>query len=59
MPVYQEYKKAGIILDYGFFSKATTESAEDWSVGVILTYANFGAMDNLASKTDPSGAALI
>ena len=53
MPVYEEYKKARLITDYGFFSKATTESPEDWNVGVILTFPNFAGLDNFGSRTDP------
>ena len=53
IPIYEEYKKAGIIVDYSLFSKTTTESADDWGVGVTLVYANFAALDNMAAKTDP------
>ncbi len=53
MPIYEEEKKAGILTSYSFFSKATTESPEDWNVGVTLSYANYAALDNLAAKTDP------
>lgn len=52
IPIYEEYKKAGLIVDYMVFSKATTESAEDWNVGVTLTYANFAGLDNLFTRTD-------
>jgi hypothetical protein len=53
MPVYEEEKKAGILTDYRFFSKTTTESPDDWNVGLILTYPNFAALDNLTARTDP------
>lgn len=53
IPIYEEYKKAGILVDYNFFSKATTESVEDWNVGAALTYANFAGLDNLGTRTDP------
>lgn len=53
IPTYEEYKKAGIIVDYNVFGKTTLEDAEDWNFGVVLTYANFGALDNLAVRTDP------
>ncbi|HEV8613582.1 MAG TPA: hypothetical protein VGQ73_08715 [Gemmatimonadales bacterium] len=53
MPIYEEEKKAGILTEYRFFSKTTTESPEDWNVGVMLTYANFAALDNLTTRTDP------
>ena len=53
MPVYEEEKKAGILTDYRFFSKTTADSPDDWNVGVMLTYPNFAALDNLATRTDP------
>jgi hypothetical protein len=52
-PIYEEYKKQGVISDYHFFTKATTENPEDWSVGINLTYKNYAALDDLASRTDP------
>ena len=52
-PVFEEYKKQGIITSYGFFTKSTTENADDWNVGFILTYQNYGALDGLADRTDP------
>jgi hypothetical protein len=53
MPVYEAEKQAGIITGYSFFSKATTESPDDWNVGLALTYANYAALDNLNARTDP------
>lgn len=52
-PVYEEYKKQGVITDYAFFTKATLENPDDWNVGINLTYKNYGALDGLAEKTDP------
>jgi hypothetical protein len=52
-PVYEEYKKQGIITNYGFFTKATTENAEDWNVGIRIDYQNYAALDGLAARTDP------
>ena len=53
MPVYEEEKKAGILTGYSFFSKTTTDTPDDWNVGVVLSYANFAGLDNLATRTDP------
>lgn len=53
MPIYEEEKKAGILTGYQFVSKTTTDTPDDWNVGVVLTYANFAALDNLATRTDP------
>jgi hypothetical protein len=53
MPVYEEEKKAGILTDYRFFSKTTSDGPDDWNVGLMLTYPNFAALDNLTTRTDP------
>lgn len=53
IPIYEEFKKAGILVDYGFFNKATADSPDDWGVGVMLTYANWAALDNFGAKTAP------
>jgi hypothetical protein len=52
-PVFEEYKKQGVIADYHFFTKATAENENDWNVGYTLTYKNYAALDDLASRTDP------
>jgi hypothetical protein len=40
-------------VSYSVFGKTTLEDSEDWNFGVVLTYANFAALDNLAARTDP------
>src|SRR5712692_2444098 len=52
-PIYEEYKKQGVITSYGFFTKATLENADDWNVGLTLDYQNYAALDGLAVRTDP------
>ncbi|HEY3053921.1 MAG TPA: hypothetical protein VGK04_11105 [Thermoanaerobaculia bacterium] len=52
-PTFEEYKKQGIITDYMFFTKSTTENPTDWTVGYGLTYKNWAALDDLAQRTDP------
>lgn len=52
-PVYEEYKRRGVITDYSVATKSTTESPDDWNVVLTLSYANWAALDNLASRTDP------
>ena len=52
-PIYDEYKKRGIIVDYGYFTKSTFDGPTDWDVGYTLTFANWGAFDNLGQRTDP------
>ena len=53
IPVWEEYKKAGIITGYNVFSKNSTESPDDWNIGISLVYPNFAALDNLGAKTNP------
>lgn len=52
-PIYEAEKAAGIIVDYGFSTKSTKDSENDWDVALTLTYKNWGALDDLNSKTDP------
>jgi hypothetical protein len=52
-PIYEEYKKQGVITDYHFFTKATTDKPDDWNVGINLVYKDYAALDGLAARTDP------
>jgi hypothetical protein len=52
-PIFDEYKKRAIIVDYGFFTKSTFDGPTDWDVGFTLTYSNWAAFDNLGQRTDP------
>ena len=52
-PVYDEEKRQGILTDYGVSTKVTSDSPDDWSVALTLTYANWAALDNLGPRTDP------
>ena len=52
-PIFEEYKKQGVITDYRFFTKSTTEKSDDWNVGYTLTYKNYAALDDMATRTDP------
>lgn len=40
-PLLDEQKKQGLILNYGYFTKPTTEGPGDWDVGLVVTYANY------------------
>jgi hypothetical protein len=53
IPIYEEYKKAGIITDYAINNNVTQANANDWNVAIILTYANFAALDNLGARQNP------
>ena len=52
-PIFEEYKKEGVITGYDFFTKASADNPEDWNVGFNLTYKNYAALDGLAARTDP------
>ena len=52
-PIYEELKKQGVINDYAFFTKATSENADDWNVGINLVYKNYAALDGLTARIDP------
>ena len=52
-PIWEEYKKQGIISDYAVYVKSTTEEPSDWNVAFALQYKNFAALDALAVRTDP------
>lgn len=53
IPVWEEFKKAGIIVSYSMFNKATLENPDDWGFGTTLTFANYAALDNLGAKINP------
>lgn len=53
IPVYDEEKKAGILTNYAIFNNVTTDSPNDWTVGIRLTYANYATLDTLAERADP------
>lgn len=52
-PIYDDYKKQGLLTDYSFSTKSTTESPDDWGVALTLTYPNWAALDTFTSRTDP------
>ena len=51
-PVYDEFKRRGIITDYSVATKSTTESADDWDAVVTLSYKNWAALDGIGSRID-------
>jgi hypothetical protein len=48
----EEYKKAGVILEYGVYA-AEPRTESDPDLILTITYKNFAALDNVADKTDP------
>ena len=53
VPLWEAYKAAGIILNYSTMTNATASSKDDWQFGIVLTYANYAALDGLGAKTGP------
>jgi hypothetical protein len=49
-PLYEEYKKAGLINDYKVWTNPTTERPDDWDVAVGLLFANWATMDQIDAK---------
>jgi hypothetical protein len=52
-PVYDEEKRQGILTDWSVATKPTLDNPDDWGVALVLTYANWAALDNLGPRTDP------
>jgi hypothetical protein len=51
-PLYDEYKRQGLIQDYSVGLKSTAEGPQDWDVALILTFKNWAALDVFATKGD-------
>jgi hypothetical protein len=51
-PLYDEYKRQGLIQNYSVGIKSTTEGPEDWDAVIILTFKNWAALDTFATKGD-------
>jgi hypothetical protein len=54
-PVYDEFKKAGYILEYKAFTNPVADHPHDWDVAVGLLYPNWAALDQLDTK----GASIV
>lgn len=39
--IFEEQIKQGLIVSYGYFTKATTDGPGDWDVGLVVTYKNY------------------
>lgn len=51
IPLYEEYKKAGLIVSYSFFGKATSDAPDDWNFATMLTFPNWAALDTFGART--------
>ena len=49
-PLYEEYKKAGFILEYKAFINPVLDHPHDWDAAIGLLYPNYAALDQLDAK---------
>jgi hypothetical protein len=49
-PLHQEYKKAGLIVEYKAFVNPVIDHLHDWDVAIGLLYPNYAALDQLDAK---------
>ena len=49
-PIYEEFKKAGLITDYKFYTNPVLDHPNDWDVALAISYPNWAAMDELDAK---------
>lgn len=49
-PIWEAEKGNGIIEGYQIFLNQTKANADDWDIGVALTYKNMAALDGLGMK---------
>lgn len=51
-PMMEAQKKAGIILDYGIYSRQA-RSPDEADMYLTVVYANMGALDNMRERVEP------
>lgn len=49
-PLFEEYKKAGMISDYKVWTNLTTDHPGDWDVAVGILFPNYAALDQVDAK---------
>jgi hypothetical protein len=49
-PIYDEFKKAGLISDYKFYTNPVLDHPHDWDTAIAILYPNYAAMDQLDAK---------
>jgi hypothetical protein len=49
-PIYDEFKKAGYILDYRFYTNPVLDRPGDWDVALAVSVPNWAAIDELDAK---------
>ena len=49
-PIYDEFKQAGYISDYKFWTNPVIDHPNDWDVALAILYPNWAAIDDLDAK---------
>jgi len=49
-PLYEQYKKEGLISDYKVWLNVTTDHPDDWDVAVGILFPNYAALDQVDAK---------
>ena len=49
-PIWEAEKSNGLIEGYQIFFNQTKANADDWDIGIALTYKNMAALDGLGMK---------
>jgi hypothetical protein len=49
-PIYDEWKKQDLILDYKVYTNPVFDHPNDWDVAFALLYPNWAALHQVASK---------
>ena len=49
-PIYEEWKKQGLIADYKVYTNPVSDRPNDWDVAFALLYPNWAALDQVAAK---------
>ncbi len=52
LPIWDQQKRQGMLVDYTVATKSTTEGRDDWDVVVTLTYSNWAALDTFGPRAD-------
>jgi len=50
--VNEEFKRAGMIVDYKVYTNSTTEGPNDWDIAIATAYKNWAALDGFGQKAD-------
>lgn len=49
-PIWDEYKKQGLMSDYKLYVNPVTNKPDDWSVAIAIQYPNWAALDQIANR---------